>query len=86
MQSPSVGPDDRRMATDDRETELTLRINLDVDPITGSLSSAHGASRRFSGWIGLAASLEAIRAEARGQRHERLTTPDPSDATQMQRH
>lgn len=52
------------MATPDRETRLTLRIDLEADPITGSLSAANGATRRFSGWIGLAAALEAIRAEA----------------------
>jgi len=51
------------MPTQHGETQLTLRIDLEADPITGSLSSAHGASRRFSGWIGLAAALEAIRAE-----------------------
>jgi hypothetical protein len=51
------------MAANGGETQLTLRIDLEADPITGSLSSAHGANRRFSGWIGLAAALEAIRAE-----------------------
>jgi hypothetical protein len=51
------------MATQDGETQLTLRINLETDPITGSLSSAQGPNRRFAGWIGLAAALEAIRTE-----------------------
>jgi hypothetical protein len=51
------------VATEDDETHLTLRIDLGADPITGSLGSPDTASRRFSGWIGLAAALEAIRAE-----------------------
>ena len=51
------------MAPQDGVTQLTLRIDLEADPITGSLSAAHGPSRRFSGWIGLAAALEAIRAQ-----------------------
>jgi hypothetical protein len=51
------------METPDGETQLTLRIDLEADPITGSLTSARGAQRSFLGWIGLAAALEAIRAE-----------------------
>ena len=53
------------MATEDGETQLTLRINLEADPITGSLSSAHGTTRRFAGWIALAAALEATRLQLR---------------------
>jgi hypothetical protein len=44
------------------ETEVVLRVDLDADPITGSLGSACGPSRRFSGWIGLVAALQAARA------------------------
>jgi hypothetical protein len=51
------------MADRDGETQLTLHIDLDAEPVTGSLSSAYGTDRRFSGWIGLAAALEAIRGE-----------------------
>jgi hypothetical protein len=51
------------VATEHDETHLTLRIDLGADPITGSLQSPDTASHRFSGWIGLAAALEAIRAE-----------------------
>jgi len=46
------------------ETEVILSIDLNADPITGSLRAAHGPSRRFDGWIGLAATLEALRADA----------------------
>jgi hypothetical protein len=59
----SASPDHCRMATEHGETHLTLRIDLEADPIMGSLRSSDAASRRFSGWIGLAAALEAIRAE-----------------------
>lgn len=46
------------------ETYLTLRIDLDADPIEGRISvQAGGASRAFSGWIGLAAALEVIRKQ-----------------------
>jgi hypothetical protein len=55
--------DHRRMDTPDGETRLALRIDLEADPRTGSLTSARAAQRRFSGWIGLAAALEAMRAE-----------------------
>jgi hypothetical protein len=61
MRSDAVRPDHGRMPNE--ETHLELRIDLKADPITGSLSSAQEAPRRFSGWIGLAAALEAIRAE-----------------------
>jgi hypothetical protein len=45
------------------ETEVVLRVDLDADPITGSLGSAGGPSRRFSGRIELVAALQAARAE-----------------------
>ncbi len=40
---------------------LTLRIDED-EPIAGSLEDARGASREFSGWIGLARALELVLA------------------------
>lgn len=60
------------MATADDEMQLTLSINLEADPITGSLSSTQGATRRFSGWIGLAAALDAIRAELHESRNTHI--------------
>jgi hypothetical protein len=64
------------MAPIDRETQLTLRIDLDADPISGSLDSAPAAPRRFSGWIALAAALTAIRADL----DERLAGNTASEA------
>ncbi len=58
------------MPTQPGENRLILLIDLDADPINGSLQTADGRSRRFSGWIGLAAALNAVRnAEARGADH-----------------
>jgi hypothetical protein len=55
------------MPTEHREIRLVLCIDLDADPITGSLTSAGGATRRFSGWIALTAALTAIRAQTAQQ-------------------
>ena len=63
MRSARVPRDDRRMATEHGEVRLILCIDLDADPITGSLTSASGATRRFSGWIALAAALATMRAK-----------------------
>ncbi len=54
------------MATDAREIRLVLLIDLDADPVTGSLETADGRSRGFAGWIGLAAALNAIRSAEAG--------------------
>jgi hypothetical protein len=50
-------------STEGGERRLALRIDLEADPISGSVGEEAGAQHRFSGWIGLAAALEAIRAE-----------------------
>ncbi|MDQ3723525.1 MAG: hypothetical protein M3376_10785 [Actinomycetota bacterium] len=49
------------MATEPHEIRLILVIDLDADPINGSLETPDGRSRGFLGWIGLAARLNAIR-------------------------
>jgi hypothetical protein len=69
------------MATRRGETQLTLRVDLDADPITGSLTSSRGASRRFAGWIGLAAALEALRAERPANPSPPATATDHSGPT-----
>jgi len=51
------------MPTEPGEIPLILSIDLDAEPIRGSLTSADGTSRRFSGWIAMAAALETIRVE-----------------------
>lgn len=42
-------------------THLELTIELDSDPISGSVSTGSHGSRRFSGWIELVAAIEAAR-------------------------
>jgi hypothetical protein len=68
------------MPTEHGEIRLILCIDLDADPITGSLTSAGGATRRFSGWIALAAALATIRAEMPQQRADDGTTIDDLEA------
>jgi hypothetical protein len=40
---------------------LQLSIDVDSDPITGSVSNGAHGSRPFSGWIELVAAIEAAR-------------------------
>jgi hypothetical protein len=49
------------MSTEHSEIRLILLVDLDADPITGSITCADGVCRPFSGWISLAAALTAIR-------------------------
>ncbi len=66
MRTPSRPPIIDPMATEPHEIRLILLIDLDADPINGSLETADGSSRGFVGWIGLGAALNAIRtAQAR---------------------
>ena len=68
MRTPLGTPIISAMATQPREIRLILVIDLDADPINGSLETPDGSSRGFLGWIGLAARLNAIRdAEAEAE-------------------
>lgn len=40
------------------QTQVTLDIELDSEPIQGSLSDRDGASQAFSGWIQLVSLLQ----------------------------
>ena len=55
------GRSSTRWRTEPREIRLILVIDLDAEPINGSLETPDGRSRGFLGWIGLAATLNAIR-------------------------
>jgi hypothetical protein len=55
--------DHPRMPPGPGEIRLILCIDLDADPITGSLISEDGAQRRFSGWMALSATLQTMRGE-----------------------
>ena len=41
--------------------ELTLRLQFTRDSVHGSLSSADGLDRTFTGWLGLLSALERYR-------------------------
>ena len=56
-----------------RET-LGLRLELQPATISGEVSSNGGPARQFSGYAGLVAALESIRAE-------RAELPDPDEPT-----
>ncbi len=43
---------------------LELAIDLDSDPITGSVSNGARGAQQFSGWIELVAAIEAARSSA----------------------
>ena len=42
-------------------THLDLSIDLDTEPIAGSLAVAGGEATKFNGYTGLIAALEALR-------------------------
>jgi hypothetical protein len=43
-------------------TQLQLAIDLDSDPISGSVSNGGQGMRAFTGWIELVAAIEAARS------------------------
>jgi hypothetical protein len=54
---------------------LDLRLELDRESISGEVSSDGGPAHRFSGYAGLIAALESIRAG-----HADSSDPDASEA------
>lgn len=44
-----------------RSTQLHLTIEIDSDPITGSVSGGTGEPQLFCGWMELVAVIEAVR-------------------------
>jgi hypothetical protein len=47
-----------------RSTELQLTIQIDSDPITGSVLGSTGEPQLFCGWMELVAVIEAVRVGA----------------------
>lgn len=75
MRTPPASPIIDAMPTEAREIRLIVSIDLDGDPIAGTLESRDGRSGGFAGWIGLAAMLNTIRsAEAGGPDHRAART------------
>ena len=52
------------LAMTGRSTDLHLSIEVDSDPITGSVSGSSGEPRLFCGWMELVAVIEAVRLGA----------------------
>jgi hypothetical protein len=40
-----------------------LELDMDSEPIRGALRPAGGQPRRFTGWLGLSAAIEALRPD-----------------------
>lgn len=50
------------MSTHHEPRKLALEVRFDAQPIEGRVYEADGVERRFSGWLGLMAAIEAARA------------------------
>ncbi len=62
-------------------TQVTLRVELDSqgDSISGRVLDEDGAGRSFSGWVGLAAAIEAVTAAS--AQHMDRAAHDPAAET-----
>jgi hypothetical protein len=45
----------------ERSAQLQLTIDIDSDPITGSVAVGEGAAHQFRGWMELVAAIESAR-------------------------
>jgi hypothetical protein len=45
---------------------MSLAIDVDSEPITGSISNGREVGQPFTGWIELVAAIEAVRSEGDG--------------------
>jgi hypothetical protein len=59
--------------------QVTLEIELDSEPIQGSLSDRHAAGQPFSGWIELVSLLQTAATTAAAQAHHSRPPPDGHD-------
>jgi hypothetical protein len=55
-----------RSMPDKNPIRLELELATWPEPVAGSLRDAHGRTRTFHGWLGLAAALEALAGSADG--------------------
>ena len=61
-------------------TTFALRLELDPESISGEVSSNGGPAHRFSGYAGLIAALESIRAELAATSDDDLPASSATDA------
>lgn len=50
------------MSADAEPRKLALEVRFDAHPIEGRVYEHDGLDRRFSGWLGLMAAIDAARA------------------------
>lgn len=50
-----------RASTGEATLRLWLELDLDAEPIRGTLRQSGGPSSTFTGWLGLSAALERLR-------------------------
>jgi hypothetical protein len=50
------------VTADGEPRKLALEVRFDAQPIEGRVYDGDGVDRRFSGWLGLMAAIEAARA------------------------
>lgn len=53
------------MTADGEPRKLALEVRFDAQPIEGRVYENDGLDRRFSGWLGLMAAIEAARGADR---------------------
>jgi hypothetical protein len=52
------------VTADGEPRKLALEVRFDAQPIEGRVYESDGVDRRFSGWLGLMAAIEAARLAA----------------------
>lgn len=57
-----MAADHHRSGEDAAPIRVWLECDLDADPIEGTLTKPEGTHRSFTGWLGLTAALERLRA------------------------
>jgi hypothetical protein len=73
--------DGRTSAMTARYTTLRLELGLDDDPVNGRVSVAGGQPRDFTGYVGLIAELQSIRAEEAARAASQASAQDRPLAT-----
>ena len=68
------------LAMDRTTLTLTVEIELDDDAFRGRASDDQGASRQFSGWLGLIASIDDMIGAASARSREQRTDQRGAEA------
>lgn len=49
-----------RCVTESEATRVSIEFDTSEEPVAGTVHASHGEDRRFAGWLGLFAALQAI--------------------------